>query len=86
MSILFSLKLPRDISNSDIKAKLETHLPSDIKVFGKINTLMFSIDVKDASKTFDAKARTTNRTYYYYLPAFCLNNSFSSLITAALKV
>jgi tRNA U38,U39,U40 pseudouridine synthase TruA len=47
---------------------------------------MFSIDVKDASKTFDAKARTTNRTYYYYLPAFCLNNSFSSLIPAALKL
>ena len=41
MSILFSLKLPRDTSNSDIKAKLETHLPSDIKVFGKINILMY---------------------------------------------
>jgi tRNA U38,U39,U40 pseudouridine synthase TruA len=43
------------------------------------------IDVQDASKSFDAKARTTNRTYYYYIPAFCLNNSFFSLINVKLK-
>lgn len=75
MSILFSLKLPRELSNDDIKAKLQNNLPDDIKIF----------DVQDASKSFDAKARTTNRTYYYYIPAFCLNNTFFNLISVKLK-
>jgi tRNA U38,U39,U40 pseudouridine synthase TruA len=38
-----------------------------------------------ASKSFDAKAKTTSRMYYYYLPAFCLNSGFSSLLTAGVK-
>jgi hypothetical protein len=35
MSILFSLKLPRDLTNEDIKTRLQNNLPEDIKIFGK---------------------------------------------------
>ena len=36
MSILFSLKLPRDLSNEDIKARLQNNLADDMKIFGNI--------------------------------------------------
>jgi uncharacterized protein (DUF2344 family) len=36
MSILFSLKLPRDMSNEDIQKRLNDKLPTDIKLYGKL--------------------------------------------------
>ena len=75
MSIFFSMKLPKDLELSELKDRIAAELPADIKIY----------EVQRLSKHFDTKSKADKRTYYYYLPAFCLSKDFPSLITPSLK-
>ena len=75
MSIFFSMKLPKDLELTELKNRIAAELPEDIKIY----------EVQRLSKHFDTKSKADKRTYYYYLPAFCLSKDFPSLITPSLK-
>ncbi len=45
MSLLMTIKLPKTLSPSEIKEKLQKTLPDDIKLYGKIIKVLINIDV-----------------------------------------
>lgn len=75
MSIFFSMKLPKDLELNVIRDRLAAELPEDIKIY----------EVQKLSKHFDTKSKADKRTYYYYLPAFCISQEFAKLVTPTLK-
>ncbi len=75
MSIFFSMKINKDLDLNEVRDRLAAELPEDIKIY----------EVQKISKHFDTKSRADKRTYFYYLPAFCLSKEFAQIVSPSLK-
>jgi tRNA pseudouridine38-40 synthase len=67
---MISCKLHKIDNEDDMKTKINSDLPIDIKIFSKFTLL--KIEIIEVSKSFDAKDSNNNREYHYILPSFCL--------------